>query len=115
MEAPFLLFDDGDICLFRTIEALASYVESPDATSYLATDSKGRIIRLKPATSPQRSRVGIVTVQPVTATLTAEFIEQRDLRERLQLFLDQTAVEYDENAGMDELMRQLECRIGYTD
>ena len=114
MNAPFLLFDDGDICLFRTIEALASYVESPDATGYLATDSKGRIIQLMPATSPQRSRVGIVSVQPVTATPTAEFIEQRELRERLRLFLHQMAVEFDENAGMDELMRQLERRIGYT-
>jgi hypothetical protein len=115
MNAPFLLFDDGDICLFRTIEALASYVESPDTTRYLATDSKGRIVRLTPTTSPRRSNVGIVSVQPVTATPTTELVEQGQLCESLRLFLYKTAVEFDDGAGMDELIRQLECRIGYTD
>jgi hypothetical protein len=46
MKPPFLLLEGGDINLFKTLEAMARYVESPDIDSYLAVDSTGTIMIL---------------------------------------------------------------------
>jgi hypothetical protein len=114
MVAPFLLFDGSDVCLFRTIESLAAYVESPDVANYLAIDSSGRVVRLEPSTASQGSRIGLVSVLPVMATLSTDVVDEAQLRGRLVQFLRQLTGEGDETATVEQLVREVEKRVGYT-
>lgn len=114
MDLPIILFDDGDISLFNSIEALSLYVESPDVERYMATDSSGHLIRLEPSTLAGRSRVGIVPVEPVTATLTTHVLEEAQFRRRLVEFLRRFTNDFDEGAPLGYLIRDIEKRVGFT-
>jgi hypothetical protein len=115
MAASFLLFDRDDVSLFKTVEALAAYVESPDLEGYLATDSGGRIVRLEPSTQAKCSRVGLVSVMPVKATLTIDVVAESQLRGRLLSYLHQLGALVDETSPVEKLVREIEERIGYTE
>lgn len=78
--APYILAHEGQVTLFRSLEALARGIEAPDLGGARAFDSEGRVILL--ASPPVRKRFGFVNVPPVTATPT-EFVEEGELREVL--------------------------------
>jgi hypothetical protein len=116
MDTPFLLFDNGDVSLFTSLDALGGYVESPDVAGYLATDRNGRILRLT-CSSPTSAASGTRLVVPVTkvnASLTDEFLDSADFRDRLLQFLRQMSVEPDESVSSADLVESIVRSIGYT-
>lgn len=116
MHTPYILFDSGDVSLFRSLEALGAYVESPDIDGYLATDCGGRIVRLASSTSDARTKGPglIVPVGPVTASLSEERLEPDEMRSRLIRFLQAVSAQPDQSMSLAHLVVLLEQTIGYT-
>lgn len=116
MGAPFMLFEGGDLCLFRSVSELAAYVESPDIDEYLAVDSSGRVIRLvaretKPAS---KSGVRLTPVSTVIAIETTDIMEPTALHSRLATALKRSGVAFETTASVAELLRAAEVHIGYS-
>ena len=83
-QAPFILVQEGEILLFRSLDALARYVEAPDLAGARAYDSEGRAVLL--SSPPVKKRFGVVSVPPVTASVT-DHQQHDELREVLRNYV----------------------------
>lgn len=114
MDSPFILFDDTDIAFFRTLDALRTYIESPDVADLLAVNREGRIVRLYVEEQPTSSAGLFIKVTKVRAEQGDDRIPQDQFESRLRTFLRAVNVEVPGSASIDELIAALEFKIGYT-
>lgn len=117
--APYLLFDsDGDdLQVFRTLDALTRYVESPDLANYLVVDACGRTIALSTnsVTVPGRNGVAAVDVLPVIASATGERLDEVAMAERLRTRLRKYGIAVSGDESAQVLLPMLVVAAGYTD
>jgi hypothetical protein len=112
-QAPFILVHEGEISLFRSLDALARYVEAPDLAGARAFDSEGRVVLL--SSPPVKKRFGFVSVPPVTAWITDD-LKRDELREALRNYVvDRAGLPEDAlcDDSLAELVRRALSIAGY--
>jgi hypothetical protein len=115
MKPPFLLLEGGDINLFKTLEAMARYVESPDIDSYLAVDSTGTIVILSAEqTGDAVQTVGLIPITRVSATPSAQTVNRTQLHDRLLKYLLSVGINVERTSSLEEVVRQIQNKVGFT-
>jgi hypothetical protein len=115
MKAPYFLIGDNSIEIFKSIESLNAYVESPDLHLYKVYDSTGRVIELSSQSrdSQKISLFKLVKVQSVQAYCTSIF-KPDELEEILQKYITLYYGSFSGSGKLSDLVKQAESVIGYS-
>lgn len=116
MTQPYLLIDGEDLTFFRSVDALARHVESPDIDDYVAVDGRGCKVELSAINRKPRTKTfGVTSVTPVMASSSNQPMDQGELREHLMRFLSRWNEPVAGPASCDELMARAAQRAGFAD
>ena len=121
MKPPIIVYDHGDVSIFRSAEDAERYLESPDVLEnrYVAYDSEGRILSLK-APEPKTGKIfGIRSIsvdRVIISSSDLQPLRSEMLKEILVTLLKlfDVSPEWLEKATLNELLTKSIEKVGYT-
>jgi hypothetical protein len=118
MKPPFILCDGNDVSIFKNMEDLKRYIESPDITSYQLFDADGNVLKLILAQGSSVDFKGffrVYSVAPVEVKLDESIPNNKTQLETILCnFLKLVDPSYKENHHLDDLISSLINTVGYT-